>query len=178
MDARLQSLQDTLVKGLIPLADITGKVGESIDNGGDLLPKDVLWENVSNSLLLVTAANHSLNICRRDMFKSDLDDKYKVLCNNKQSVGSELFGDDLAERLKTVTESNKAAKQLTKTKATSSKKGSKPFLSQGGRNRRPYPHNNYQNSYATGSYQRTNRHSRKESVKTIPKANNQTVKQS
>ena len=114
MDARLQALQDTLVKGLIPLAAVTGKVGESVDSGAAMPTKETLWEALSNFLLLVAAANHNLNICRRDLFKSDLDDNYKALCNNKHPIGSELFGDDLAERLKTVTESNKAAKQLTR----------------------------------------------------------------
>ena len=33
MDSRLQALQDTLIKGLIPLADLTGKVSESFDSG-------------------------------------------------------------------------------------------------------------------------------------------------
>ena len=36
------------------------------------------------------------------MFKIDLDDNYKVLCNDKHPIGSELFGDDFTERLKTV----------------------------------------------------------------------------
>ena len=100
MDSRLQVLQDTLIKGLIPLADLTGNAGESLDSGSAMPTKDVFWEGLSNTLLLVTAANHSLNICRRDMFKIDLDDNYKSLCNNKHPIGSELFGDDFAERLK------------------------------------------------------------------------------
>lgn len=175
MDARLQALQDTLVKGLIPLANVMGKVGESIDNKGDLPTKEVLWEHLSNSLLLIAEANHNLNICRRDMFKSDLDDKYKVLCNNKKSVGLELFGDDLAERLKTVTESNNAAKKLTKTKAPS-KKVSKPFLSQGGRNKRPYASYNSQATHQ-GRYQKNNRYLPKEPQKTTHKSQGQTAKQ-
>ena len=39
---------------------------------------------------------------------------YVMLCSSKQPVGLELFGDDLTERLKTVKESKKAAKQLAK----------------------------------------------------------------
>ena len=169
MDARLQALQDTLIKRLIPLADMTGKVGESLDSGAVMPTKETLWEALSNSLLLVAAANHSLNICRRDLFKPDLDDSYKALCNNKHSIGSELFGDDFAERLKTVTESNKAAKQLTRsTKASSHKyKGpSNSFLGQGGRNQRPF--NQYRH-HGRG-YQRSNRPSyRKEPLKTDSK---------
>ena len=74
MDSRLQALQDTLIKGLIPLANLTGKVGDSLDSDTVMTTKEALWEGLSDSLLLVAAANHSLNICRRDMFKTDLDD--------------------------------------------------------------------------------------------------------
>ena len=52
-------------------------------------------------------------MCRRDLFKVGLDDTYKAICGSKQPVGLELLGDDLTDRLKTVKESNKAAKQLT-----------------------------------------------------------------
>ena len=178
MDSTLQALQDTLIKGIIPLADLSGKVGESLDSDTAMPTKEALWEGLSNSLLLVAAANHSLNICRRDMFKTDLDDNYKALGNNKHPIGSELFGDDFTERLKTVTESNKAAKQLTRCNKSVSQKckgSSKPVLAQGGRNQRPF---NQYNSNSRG-YQRNSRHNyRKEPSKTESKTTKQTVKQS
>ena len=104
MDSRLQASLDTLIKGLIPLADLTGKVGESLDSGTAMPTKEALWEGLSNSLPLVAAANDSLNICRRHMFKTDLDGNYKALYNNKHPIGSEHFRDDFTERLKTVRE--------------------------------------------------------------------------
>ena len=52
MDSRLEALQETLIKGLIPLADLTGKVGESLDSGSAMPTKVVFWEGLSNSLLL------------------------------------------------------------------------------------------------------------------------------
>ena len=64
-------------------------------------------------MLLIASATHDLNMCRRDLFKVDLDDTYKAIRSSKQLVGLELFGDNLTERLKKVKESNKAAKQLT-----------------------------------------------------------------
>ena len=106
-----------------------------MDSDTAIPTKEALWEGLSNSLLLVAAANHSFNICRRDMFKTDLDDNYKALCNNKHPIGSELFGDDFTEGLKTVTESNKAAKQLTRSNKSVSQKykgSSKPFFSSRG----------------------------------------------
>ena len=104
MDARLQALQDSLIKGLIPLATMAGKVGAAIDTNVALPPKEELWEALSNASVLVAAANHHLNICRRDMFKFELNESYKALCNNKHPVGQQLFGDDFGERLKTLTQ--------------------------------------------------------------------------
>ena len=51
-------------------------------------------------------------MCRTDLFKVGLDDTYKAMCGSKQPAELELFGDDLTDRLKTVKQSNKAAKQL------------------------------------------------------------------
>jgi hypothetical protein len=48
--------------------------------------------------------NLDLNMYRRDLFKADLDENYKAICSNKEPVALELFGDDLAVRLKTAKE--------------------------------------------------------------------------
>ena len=113
MDARLQKVQESLVKGIIPLARLMGTTGEVLEQEGTMPSPDEFWKGLSNSVLLITSATHDLNMCKRDLFKVDLDDTYKAFCSSKQPVGLELFGDDLTERLKTVKESNKAAKQLT-----------------------------------------------------------------
>lgn len=113
MDARLQKEQESLVKGTIPIARLMGTTGDALEKEGAMSSPDELWKGSSNSVLLIASAKHDLNMCWRDLFKGDLDDTYKAICTTKQPVGLELSGDDLMERLKTVKESNKAAKQLT-----------------------------------------------------------------
>ena len=135
MGARLQALQDSLIKGLIPLATMAGKVGAAIDTNVALPPKEELWEALSNASVLVAAANHHLNICRRDTFKFELNESYKALCNNKHPVGQQLFGDAFGECLKTLTESNKAARQLTS--SSRMKDDSKPFFGKVGESTAP-----------------------------------------
>ena len=137
MDSRLQKMQELLIKGLILIATLAGSVGEAMEESSDLPDKNQVWDNLSNAMVLVAGANHELNMCRRDMFKADLDKDYKALCNNKHPAEGELFGSDLIERLKTVKESNKASKQLTKYQSSPSTQSSRendtarrPFLSQ------------------------------------------------
>ena len=113
MDARLQKVQESLVRGIIPIARLMGTTGDALEKEGAMPSPDELWKGLSNSVLLIASATHDLNMCRRGLFKVDLDDTYKAICSSKQPVGLDLSGDDLAERLKRVKESNKAAKQLT-----------------------------------------------------------------
>ena len=118
MDARLQKLQEALIKGLIPISRLAGMIGASLgkDPKAPVPTPEALWEGLSTSIVLIASANHDLNMCCRDLFKVDLDDNYKAICSNKEPVAGELFGDDLKERLKTVKESKQAAQQLTSQK--------------------------------------------------------------
>ena len=115
-------MQELLIKGLTPIATLAGSVGEAMESSSELPDKTQVWDNLSNALVLIAGANHELNMCRRDMFKADLDKDYKALCNNKHPVEGEIFGLDLIERLKTVKESNKASKQLTKYQSSLTKR--------------------------------------------------------
>lgn len=153
MDVRLQKLQEMLTKGLTPLARVAGVVGEALSTKGELpLSLDDLWEGLSSSVL-IASANHNLNMCRRDLFKADLDEKYKALCSNKEPVSQQLFGDDLGERLKTVKKSKKAAQQLTGNKRErdeqypkSSYKRSNFLYNRRGRQGRPQKRYRYNNN--------------------------------
>ena len=62
-------------------------MGEVLEKRKVMPTQDELWESLSNSVLLIASANHDLNMCRRDLFKVDLDDTYKAICSNKQPVG-------------------------------------------------------------------------------------------
>jgi hypothetical protein len=151
MDSRLQKMQELLIKGLTPIATLAGSVGETMESSGELPDKTQVWSDLSTAMVLIAGANHELNMCRRDMFKADLDKDYKALCNNKHPVEGELFGSDLIERLKTVKESNKASKQLTKYQSGFTKRSGRendrsrgPFLSQRrGKNQWGHPRKNY-----------------------------------
>ena len=129
MDARLQKVQESLVKDIIPIAKLMGTTGEVTEKEGAMPSPDELWKGLSESVLLIASAKHALNMYRRDLFKADLDDTYKAICSSKQPVGLELFGDDLTDRLKTLKESKKAAKQLTGLKRKSKEEYSRSSYS-------------------------------------------------
>ena len=72
MDARLQKLQEALVKGLSPIARLAGIAGESLGKPTAeriMIPPEDRWEGLTNSVLLIASANHDLNMCRRICLK-------------------------------------------------------------------------------------------------------------
>jgi len=73
MDARLQKVQESLVKGILPIARLTGTTGEVLEKQGTMPFPDKLWNDLSNLVLLITSATHDLYMCRQDLFKVDLD---------------------------------------------------------------------------------------------------------
>ena len=121
--------------------------------------QDELGESLTNSVLLIASAIHDLNMCRCDLFKVDLDETYKANCSSKQPVGSELFGDDLADRLKTVKESKKAAQQLIGHKRKRSEAYSRPSYS----NRAGHFLFNRRGRYQQGHPQRMGNYNQKDS---------------
>lgn len=153
----LQRVQKSLVTGVIPIARLMGTMREVLQKEGTMPSPDELWKILSNSVLLIAFATHDLNMRGRNLFKVDLDDTYKSICSSKQPVGLELLGDDLTERLKTVKESNKAAKQLTGHKRKRNEEYSRSSYSargsflfhRGGNRHQGYPRrrNNYQFSH-------------------------------
>ena len=79
MDARLQKGQESLAKGIIPISRLMGTTGEVLEKEGTMPSPDELClsnsvPGLSNSVLLIASATHDLNMCRRDLFKVDLDD--------------------------------------------------------------------------------------------------------
>ena len=71
MDSRLQKVQESLVKDIIPIARLMGTAGEVLEKEGTMPSPDELWKGLSDSVLLIASATHDLNMCRRDLFKVD-----------------------------------------------------------------------------------------------------------
>ena len=82
-DARSQKVQESLIKGIIPIARLQDPLGKE----GPIPSPGELWKGLSKSVLWIASAIHDLNMCRPDIFKVDLDDT----CNAK------LFSNDPVE---------------------------------------------------------------------------------
>ena len=69
-----------------------------------------------DSLVLISQANCSLNMKRRELIKPDLESPFTKLCKPEIAPTTKLFGDDLSKQLKELTEVRKTiAKESPRT---------------------------------------------------------------
>lgn len=65
MDTRLQKVQESLVKSIIPIATLMRTTGEVLEKEGTIPSPGELWKGLSNVALLIASATHDLNMmCR------------------------------------------------------------------------------------------------------------------
>ena len=97
VDLTFQRVQDTLIQGLSSLALLADKLAKDAHTNTTISAKDVL-QHVMDSLVLISLANWSLNMKRRELIKPDLESPFTRLCKPEIAPTTKLFGDDLSKQ--------------------------------------------------------------------------------
>ncbi|XP_069107778.1 uncharacterized protein [Argopecten irradians] len=111
-DIKLQKIQATLVKSMIPIVNIANNILEVRAGRAQKLSDDDIFRLVTDSLSLVTSTNQNITSRRREIIKTDLKDEYKSLCSNKLDETKFLFGEDLLQKVQNINTTNKVTNQL------------------------------------------------------------------
>ena len=116
-DIKLQRVQTNLVKGVIPIVSIIGRLVEArYKIRADTLDVPGSIRAAIDAIALIGAANFELNMRRRDNIKPELNENYKHLCSNTVPFTESLFGNDydLSKQLKDLAEATKVSKKLSR----------------------------------------------------------------
>ena len=110
-DVKLQKVQTSLFKSLCALTSTVNKLlGKlsSIPSGNEIV------QEATDAFALIANANLELNQRRRELMKPNLHNDYKHLCSSNSSVTitDQLFGNDLANKVKELTEFNRVGKKF------------------------------------------------------------------
>ncbi|XP_071088844.1 uncharacterized protein [Haliotis cracherodii] len=103
-DVKAQKVQDIICKGLVPIAKVVNTLCTKDMN--DIHIPDVVATLV-DGVAVLAAANYELSMRRRDAIRFDLKPEYKVLCAHNTPLTENLFGDNVAEQIKDLSETNK-----------------------------------------------------------------------
>ena len=114
-DLKMQKLETSLLKSMIPIVKMSDKLLELKSNSKSASQSDVS-EFLQLSLDSLALMGHSINevdIKRRELIKPDLNDQFKQLCGSHTPVTKLLFGDDLPKSVKEISETNKVGVKVS-----------------------------------------------------------------
>ena len=114
-DVRSQRIQNDTSQGMIAVTEAANTLVRGTRAGETISPGS-LTETVKtlvDSLALFGHANQEINQRRRDDQKSDLNQAYKSIGKMDKCHPSLLYGDDLANRVKSINDTNRVAQSLT-----------------------------------------------------------------
>lgn len=165
-DLRLSIVGEKISKSLIKTAELTAGLTNlrSQVSGETKSTIKELSKMALESFQFGSMALQEVNQRRRDSMRFDLQPAYKTLCNPPEEETETLFGEDVAEKMRTIQQMKSIGSKITK----------KNFLGQGrnkpyeGRNPRQESRNrpenqkpHWQPSYRSGKPARGGRHQRK-----------------
>ena len=130
-DVKLQKVQSNCLRAIVPVVRAIDHLVKNQSQTDQVCIVTLLVY----SLALISCASSDMNSWRRDSMKKELNHEYTALCSQQNPVTEYLFGDNITEQLKTITETNKIGlkvrpqKQFSQHRFNPMTKGSqRPFL--------------------------------------------------
>ncbi|XP_046581251.1 uncharacterized protein LOC124288767 [Haliotis rubra] len=115
-DAKSQKLQEIFLRGLVPLISAVDKLNDMSNRKSsdhELVNKvSSVMGDIVDGVALIASGNYELSIKRRDAIRQNLRAEYKPLCSHSNPVTEFLFGDDLSDKIKDLSETNKLVSRL------------------------------------------------------------------
>ncbi|WAR14518.1 LOW QUALITY PROTEIN: hypothetical protein MAR_004623, partial [Mya arenaria] len=105
-DVKLQKIPQFTLRAMMPIMQVI----DSLVAGRDCqesLNFDELVTKLVDAVALTAVGNADANACRRESIKRDLNEEYQAICSNTNPVTQMLFGDNITDQLKSITDSNK-----------------------------------------------------------------------
>ena len=108
-DLKMQKALTPLTKAMIAATEAAGVIRKHIA-GNEELGEGL--KKVLDSIVLMVSASKELNMRRRELIKPALNNEYAHLCTSNVPITEELFGADLSQQVKDITELNRVSQQL------------------------------------------------------------------
>lgn len=113
LDVKLQSIQKLLLKGLTPIVAAANSLLTADHKDDNQQFVEALLNSVLDGIALISSSSYSLSTYRRTNLKQFLNEKYSSLCSSKTPVTDMLFGDNVCDKIDSLTKGQKAAALVT-----------------------------------------------------------------
>ena len=114
-DLAFQKLQQNLVKGVMPIAQVIEKLYSAKDDiSSDVLDCNDLVKTLVDAVGFAGAANLDIIKKRKELVKHKLAPKFQKLCSGNAFSATTLFGDNLAQEVKEINDMGKLTNDISK----------------------------------------------------------------
>ena len=130
-ESGLQSIQKDMLSSAVPIINVMEKIYYAKDDLSTLDATDLIT-TLKDSFIFLGSANQNLVKARRDNIRRDLPKQMQGLCTDVVKFSStQLFGDNLQESIKNVSELNKVAFNLKPRGASTYRQGTRGSFGRG-----------------------------------------------
>ena len=126
-EGSFQAFQKNLIKGVIPVIMFTDKVVKAKQDRQEFIPVSDIYDLAVDALTLLGNSVYEFSMRRRELLKSEVAPAYKSLCHESQPITTMLFGDELPQSIRNISQVKRMAAKSVSNKR---KFDSKPTPSQ------------------------------------------------
>ena len=112
-DVMMQRVQRTLLAGLTATSHVMTALIKGAIKEAPPPTSDYIMATLTHAMSLIASSSHQIDLRRRASFKSELKDDFRSLCNETEPVTGLLFGEELGNTVKQLSETSKVTRQLT-----------------------------------------------------------------
>ncbi|KAJ8049002.1 hypothetical protein HOLleu_01538 [Holothuria leucospilota] len=109
-DLKAQKIQVSIVKAMTAL---TAMLNEILNSKAGL-DKETILRSLTDALALLGTANINFNFLRRELIKPEMKNEYKSLCSKTTPLTTLLFGDNVKQQMRDITDASKVSKRCLK----------------------------------------------------------------
>ena len=108
-ECSFQSLQKNLIKKITPVVQLASKVVDAKKSKEDTISLNDVYDLTIDALTLLGNSVYEFSMKRREMLKSEVAPAYKSLCHESQPITTMLFGDELPQSIRSISQVKRMA---------------------------------------------------------------------
>ena len=103
-DIGLQQLQKSFVKSCYPIINLANTAVLAKRTGSEQMATEDIYRSLIDAVTLLGNALYDFSMKRRELLKTEVAVGYKSLCRDNQPVSSLLFGDELPQSIRDISQ--------------------------------------------------------------------------
>ena len=103
-ECSFQAFQKNLIKGITPVVQLASKVVDAKKRKEDSIPLNDVYDLSIDALTLLGNSVYEFSMKRRELLKSEVAPAYKSLCHESQPITTILFGDELPQSIRNISQ--------------------------------------------------------------------------